>query len=92
MPGGNCAFPQCTVTCYAPLHKGISLFKIPTRKTEFYSKWRNDIVDVIKRYRVIDSHFLAQVNAGKRYVCERHFLPKDIERTSKFFFNLLYFR
>ena len=54
MPGGNCCLPQCTVS-RTDRHTGIALFKIPTRKDDFYTAWRNKLVAVIRKYRVIEN-------------------------------------
>ena len=71
----NCVFPQCGVQ---RIHKysGIGLFKIPTRKCDFYTEWRNNLINVDKTLK-------ERIMKGKVYVCERHFLPEDIERTGK---------
>ena len=76
----NYVFPQCGVQ---KIHKysGIGLFKIPTRKCDFYTEWRNNLNNVISRYRVVDKSLKERIMKGK--VCERHFLPEDIERTGK---------
>eukprot|EP00794_Sanderia_malayensis_P012424 gene12424-13709_t len=80
MPGKNCAFPQCSVS-EATKFGGLNLFQIPTRKNEFYSKWRKDMVDIISRFRVIDNVFRERVLAGNVYIFERHFSDEDFELT-----------
>ena len=78
----NCVFPQCGVQ---RIHKysGIRLFKIPTRKCDFYTEWRTNLINVISRYRLVGKTLKERIMKGKVYVCERHFLPEDIERTGK---------
>lgn len=82
MPGANCSIPGCTVS-RTEKHKGIGIFKVTTRTDEFYSTWRKNILDVIRRYRVEDKGFKKQIDSGNVFVCERHFPPEDIEFTSK---------
>ena len=77
MPGGNCCFPQCTVSRYV-IHNDRYLFKITTRKAPFYAKWRDDIINIVKQYREIDATFTQKAESGKKYICDRHFLPTDI--------------
>ena len=54
MPGENCAFPGCG-SCRRP--KGLSLFQIPMRRGEFYEKWRENIFNVLKKYREMNANF-----------------------------------
>ena len=80
----NCAFPTCTVT-RTEKYKEIGIFKLPTRKTEFYSTWRKGMLDIISKYRVMDSAFKKKVMECEvnLFICERHFAPNDIEFTKK---------
>ena len=82
MPGANCVFPGCTVS-RTDKHKDIGIFRVPTRKDEFYSEWRKNLINVITRYREVDKALKDQINAGNLYICERHFSSGDIELTSK---------
>ena len=79
MTGANCAFPNCGVARH---HVGVGIFKIPTRNDEFHNNWRKEIIDIII-YRVADRDLKQRLLDGKVYVCERYFLPNDIEFTSK---------
>ena len=67
MPGRNCCIPQCTVS-ETKKHEGIKLFQITTRKDEFYSKWRKNILDIIKRFRVFDHVFVIRIEKGRAYI------------------------
>ncbi|XP_065645886.1 uncharacterized protein LOC136076375 [Hydra vulgaris] len=80
MPGKNCAFPGCGVSC-SRKYKGISIFQIPMRNDEFHSNWRKEIVNVLFKYRVADKELKDRVAVGKIYICERHFSTDDIELT-----------
>ena len=81
MPGANCAFPECTVSRTAK-YQGIGIFQIPMRDDDFHVSWRNNIVAVLARYRVMDKAVRERVLTGKIYICERHFKTEDIEFTS----------
>ena len=75
-----CAFPHCHVS-RTPKYAGISLFQFPTRKDEFYTSWRQNLLGVLLKYRVLDSETIKKVMDGKTkmYFCERHFQEDDIE-------------
>ena len=53
MPGANCAFPGCNVSRYK-LREGTTIFSITKRKSEFYQKWRKEILGVLLKYQDID--------------------------------------
>ena len=89
MPGGNCCFPQCTVSRYV-IHNDRHLFKITTRKAPFYAKWRDDIINIVKQYREIDATFTQKAESGKKYICDRHFLPTDIQTNGEWVYNWFY--
>ena len=83
MPGANCAFPGCRVS-RTEKYKGIGVFQIPTRKDQFYSEWRKDILNVLTKYRSFKQAELDEkVSKGDIYICERHYAKDDIEFTSK---------
>jgi hypothetical protein len=75
MPGDNCAFNQCGTSWRT---KGIRLFKLPTAKDEESHKWRRDFFNITK-YHVKDNDFNKQLAADSLHVCEKHFLPKEIQ-------------
>ena len=52
------------------------------RDDDFHVSWRNNIVAVLGRYRVMDKAVRERVLTGKIYICERHFKTEDIEFTS----------
>ena len=78
----NCAFPTCTVS-QTKKYAGVSLFKLPTRKSEFYTAWRKNLLDLLSKYRDMDSSFKKDVMDCKRelFICERHYAEEDIEFT-----------
>ena len=81
----NCVIYGCGIS---KIHS-LSLFKLPGRKTEFYLKWKTEILSMITRDRVVDPNFKALVKNDKVYICERHFKPEDIEYTSKYILCVL---
>ena len=89
MPGGNCCFPQCTVSRYV-IHNDRYLFKITTRNAPFYAKWRGDMINIVKQYREIDATFTQKAESGKKYICDRHFLPTDIQTNGEWVYNWFY--
>ena len=82
--------PNCVIYgCGISKRHSLSLVKLPGRKTEFYLKWKTEILSIITRDRVVDPDFKALFKNDKVYICERHFKPEDIEYTSKYVFCLL---
>ena len=53
MSGANCAFPEYTVSRTAK-YQGIGIFQIPMRDDDFHVNCRNNIVAVLRWYRVMD--------------------------------------
>ena len=54
MPGENCSIYSCTVSRRSK-YKGIALFKVPSGDTEFDNRWRDQLVNIIIKYREIDA-------------------------------------
>ena len=69
MPGANCAFAECSVSITAK-HHGIGIFQIPMRDDDFQFNWRNNIVALLGRDRVVDKAAKERILAGKIYICE----------------------
>ena len=69
MPGANCSVFGCPTS----RRHNISIFKLPTPKNEFNKNWREDILKVITRDRVVDPKFKNQIVNDRVYICERHF-------------------
>lgn len=78
----NCAFPGCSVQRKKKF-QGTTIFTIPKRMDEYYTKWRKDLIDVISRYRVLDSSTKQKyINCEATIcICEKHFAPEDMEPT-----------
>ena len=83
MPGANSAFPGCHVA-RTKKYKGISIFQIPTRKDEFYSEWRKNILYFLTKYRSFKQTDLDErISKGDIYICEKHYFEDDFEFRSK---------
>ena len=84
MPGRNCAFPQCT-SCETEKHAAVKFFQITTRKSEYYDYegWRDKIINILSRYRVMGKAEKERIAKGRMYICSRHYAEEDIEYTSK---------
>ena len=50
--------------------------QITTRKDDFYSKWRKDMVDTINRFRVLDNKFLERITVDK-FIYVRDIFPEQ---------------
>ena len=79
MPGVNSCFNECGVS-RRKTKSGVkySLFKIPTAVDEKHSKWRREVLNIAKKYRVQDEDFKRQLANDTLHICERHYLPDDL--------------
>ena len=57
------------------LHEGTTLFTITKRKSEFYHKWRKEIMGVLLKYREIDSVLKDKLQNGD---ADFFYFAKDI--------------
>ena len=89
MPGANCVFPNCG-TNRREKYDGVGIFRISQRKSPLYSAWREEVISIIKKYRVVDETFKRQIEAWNISICERHYKQDDIEFTSKLIHVLYY--
>ena len=60
----NCAIYGCGIS----KRHSLSLFKLPGRKTEFYLKWKTEILSIITRDRVVDPDFKALIKNDEVYL------------------------
>ena len=72
MSGDNCSIYGGTVSRKAK-YKGISLFKLPCGDGEFETSWRNKLVAIITKDRVIDSSLKKKIGSKRLFICQRHF-------------------
>ena len=93
MPGANCVFPNCGTNRrwnwnisdrrLELEYDGIGIFRISQRKSPFYSAWREEVITIIKKYRVVDKSLKRQIDSWNISICERHYKQDDIEFTSR---------
>lgn len=77
MPGDNCSIYGCTVSRRSN-HKGVAIFKVPSGDTEFEKNWREKLVSIITRDRVIDAALRQRIDARKLYICQHHYREDQI--------------
>ena len=59
-------------------YKGLSIFKVPSGDSEFETTWRNKLIAVVTRDRVIDSKLKEQINKNRIYICQQHYSIEPI--------------
>ena len=79
MPGDNCSIYGCSVSRRSQ-YKGISLFKVPSGEGKFETSWRQKLIAIITKDRVIDGTLRAQINKKKLFICQRHFAEDQYHR------------
>ena len=77
MPGANCSIFGCSTS---RSHVGISLHRIPKKDDEFSTNWRQKLVQVITRDRVIDTSLRRQIEKRDLCICELHFSEEKLLR------------
>ena len=70
MPGANCSIFGCNVS---RSKSGIAIFKIPSGDDDYNTKWREKLIHIITKDRVIDHALKKQITDRKLHVCEKHF-------------------
>ena len=82
----NCAFFGCGTNRnnVSGTYDGISLFKITSRKGQYWENWRKEVVNILTKSRVVDASLRNQIDCNTVYICERHYKPEDIEISRKF--------
>ena len=84
MPGRNRSIPLCFSSDDAVYKEaGISFLTIPTLKRDDYIEWKAELVNVLKKYRVLGPTEYQRIENGKMYICTRHFSDRDIYVTGK---------
>ena len=79
MPGDNCSIYGCSVSRRVK-YKGTSLFKVPSGEGKFETNWRQKLVDIITKDRVIDGPLRARICNKKLFICQRHFAEDQYYR------------
>ena len=92
MPGANCSIYNC---CTSRRHSGLGIFKLPAPKDEFHKKWREQLLNIVTRDRVVDAVLQKQIDKDSVHICERHFSPDQLyickfPSKQNFFFVVLF--
>ncbi len=77
MPGANCSIYNCN-TSRSHKFKGTAIFKIPAGKDEFNVVWRQKLINVVTKDRVIDQSLKKQIEENRIYICEKQFQETQI--------------
>ena len=70
MPGANCSIFGCSTSRKT---KGIAIFRVPTGDDDYSTEWRQKIVQIITRDRVIDKSLKNQIERRTLHTCELHY-------------------
>ncbi len=76
MPGDNCAVFNCG-SCRRT--KGIGIFKLPAANNDNKKKLTEELLNEIRKSRVLDKAFKERIKNDRVFICEKHFLPEQIE-------------
>ena len=99
MPRGTCDIFGCKSSKISKEDKEnqcspSSLFKVCVRSDDFSKKWKEDVIQVVTRYRdpATDQKLRKNIAAGKIYVCEKHYSNDQLlhRKYMKFFYFLLH--
>ena len=77
MPRENCSIFNRHSFRAAP---GISLFRLPRKDDEYSANWRNNIVAIITRDRVIDGNLKRAIKNQTLHTCELHYPQEKMIR------------
>ena len=72
IPGVNCSILGCHVSRRTK-YEGLSIFKVPSGDSEFETTWRNKLIVIVTRDRVIDTKLKEQINNRNIYICQQHY-------------------
>ena len=75
MPGANCSIFGCSTS---RSKTGIGIFKVPLPTTDFNKKWRQELIAIITKDRVVDASLKRQVETNTLHICERHFREEQL--------------
>ena len=77
MPGANCSILGCSTSRKT---KGIAIFRVPTGDDDYSKNYRQKLVDIITRDRVIDQQLKGQIERRTLHTCELHYPPECLLR------------
>ena len=74
MPGENCCIVGCGTS---RREKNVGIWKLPTPSTPARAKWREELLRIITRDRVVDDDFKRLRDKDRLHICQKHFADKD---------------
>ena len=84
MPSANCSIVGCSTS---RRHKGISIFRLPSKKKVGLAEWRSQLERLILKDRVIEKNLKNQVEKGNLHICDKHFKKDDIDSSEYVLFT-----
>ena len=73
MVGCNCSIYGCTESRNKTKNLKFGFFKIPTKDDDYSKEWREKLIHIITRDRVVDSQLQQQIQKRNLFICERHY-------------------
>ena len=58
----------------------MGIFQIPTKDDEYSREWREKLVDIITRDRVVDEDWKRQIKNRNLFICEFHYTEDKLNR------------
>ena len=77
MPGDNCSIFGCPVS-RSSKYKGIGIYKVPSGDSDFEKTWREKLIAIIVRDRVVDATLKERIAKKKLFICQKHYRPDQI--------------
>ena len=77
MPGANCSIFGCTTSRYT---KGLAVLKVPGGDDEYNKSWREKLVNIVTKDRVVTPGLREQIQKRTIHICERHFEESKLIR------------
>ena len=77
MPGDNCLIYGCPISRRSK-YKGTGIYKVLSGDDDFAKAWREKLLPIITRNRVIDTALKERIIKKKLYICQRHYRPDQI--------------
>ena len=74
MPGDNCSIFGCPVS-RSSKYKGIGIYKVPSGDSDFEKTWREKLIAIIVRDRVVDATLKERIAKKKLFICQKHYRP-----------------
>ena len=78
MPGSNCSIYGCAMSTKKGKEQDIAMFGIPKKDDDYSVKWREKLVAIITRDRVVDESLRRQIQNRTLHICERHFPAEKV--------------